>query len=263
MFIRRVGIFFLLILSLFLESCSFEDAKTSAYRIGIDSSWFPVDFQEKNPFVLGFTEELLLEISRMTGMKFEKINANWNTLLPDLKKEKYDAVLSSLPPYNFNLGQYEFSEPFLEIGPVLITGIDSKYKDLEQMKLKIVGLLLGSKDIMIVQKYPDIIIQMFDSYSEMLSQLEKGAVDGAIIQLVPAVGYLNDTFYDKLKIATPPLNKEALRLVTLKDKNDFLRKKFDKALNKLKNKKTYQNLLKKWNLTLGYVVRESNLRKEG
>lgn len=237
-------------LGLFFTNCSTGKGSDGAYRIALDTNWYPLNFQEKNAYVLGFTDDLLFEISRISGLQFEKITTNWDMLLPGLQKEKYDAVLSSLPPYNFNKAQYDFSEGFLSVGPVLVTNPQAKFASLAEMKQKIIGILSGSRDIMLVQRYPDVLIRMFDSNPEMLAELERNGVDGAIIEVIPAVGYLNDVFYQKLKMATPPLNDQALRLVTVTGKNTTLQRSFNKALAKLKKNKTYQKLLVKWNLTL-------------
>ncbi len=246
-FFKSLTIFLFAVL---LQSCSSEDGgDRGAYRIAVDPNWYPVNFQDKISFVAGFTDDLLLEISRVGGLRFEKVSSNWDTLFSGLKKKDYDGVLSVLAPYNFNRAQYDFSGDFLEIGPVLITAPKAKFHKLSEMNMKIVGILSGSRDIMIIQKYPQVLIRMFDTSPEMLAELEKGSIDGVVAERILAAGYLNDTFYQKLKIQEP-LNNQAIRLVSLKGEQSPLQRKFDKTLQKLKRSKTYQKLLDKWNLTV-------------
>lgn len=232
-------------LMLLLFGCSHNGGRPS-YTIAVDPNWYPIDFKDKTPYVSGFTDELLLEISRNSTLRFEKVTANWDTLFSCLKNEKYDAVLSTLAPYNFNTAEYDFSNSLLDIGPVLITVPSAKMRSMEDMNQKIIGIISGSRDIVLLQKSPDIIIRMFDNPAEMLLEVERGGVDGALLPVIPANSYINDGFYQQLMVASPPLDNQGLRLITLKGKQNQLQKAFNSALQKLKRKKTYQKLLKKW-----------------
>jgi len=238
---------FLLIsfLMLFCFSCSHNGGRPS-YTIAVDPNWYPIDFKDKTPYVSGFTDELLLEITKNSNLRFEKVSANWDTLFSSLKNEKYDAVLSSLPPYNFNMAEYDFSNSFLDTGPVLITIPNAKLHSIEDMNQKIIGIISGSRDIVLLQKSPDIIVRMFDNPAEMLLEVKRGAVDGALLPMISANGFINDGFHKEIMIATPPLDNQGLRLISLKGKQNQLQKAFNSALQKLKRKKTYQKLLKKW-----------------
>lgn len=243
--------YLLLVISFFallLNSCSNMGGGTG-YTICIDPNWYPIDFKDKTSYVSGFTEELLLEMTKVSSLRFEKTSANWDTLFSCLKQEQCDAVLSALQPYNFNMAEYDFSNSFLDIGPVLITLPNSKMHSMEDMNQKIIGILSGSRDIVLLQKSPNIIIRMFDSAPEMLTEVERGGVDGALLSSVPAASSLNDGFYKKIVIASPPLDNQGLRLITVKGKHTHLQKAFNSALQKLKRKKIYQKLLLKWGLS--------------
>jgi len=236
--------------SLFLlQSCGCSTEKAGGYRIAIDPNWYPLNFAERDVYVLGFTEDLLLEISRLSNMRFEKMVVNWDTLYSGLKGGQYDALLSALPPYQFNQAIYEFSQDFLGIAPVLLTEKAAKYQSFGDLSGKMAGVLSDSPTILLVQKYPDILIRTFNSYPEMLEALEGGAIDAGVMERLSAVGYLNDNFYGRLKIAGSPLSDQAIRLIVLKDKNEKLLRTFDQALSKLKKNKTYDKLLLKWGLS--------------
>lgn len=78
-------------------------------RVGIDPNWSLNNFQEKTSFVNGYTDELLLDISRDSGIEFQKMRANGDSLLENLQHDQYDVIISSLPLYNFNTAKYDFS----------------------------------------------------------------------------------------------------------------------------------------------------------
>ncbi|HAB99552.1 MAG TPA: hypothetical protein DCE71_07015, partial [Parachlamydiales bacterium] len=107
--------FFLVFL---IGSCS--AGKRPTFRIGVDPNWYPLNFEAFQPYVNGFTEDLLLEVSKYAGVDFIKMEANWDSLLDGLHEKEYDAVLTSLPAYQFNQMKYDFSKNFLDLGPVLV-----------------------------------------------------------------------------------------------------------------------------------------------
>lgn len=239
---------FFVIVSLFLSSCGCE-SKGKVVRIGIDPDWYPVSFGAQQSFVNGYTEELLLEAARYTGIDFEKYSANWDNLLEGLKKKKYDAVLSSLPPYNFNQAQFDFSENFLRLGPVLIVPIGSSRNDLNKMSGELVGVLTGDPAVLVLNQHPDIILRNYASIPELLDSIANGEVEGGLLNQIPATAYVKDLYSNKLKIVDGPLTDAGLHLVSLKDKNHHLIQQFNKAIAQMEKKKKLQSLQQKWHLS--------------
>lgn len=244
-----VKVLFISVLFLSLQSCSCSrESLQGSKRIGVDPNWYPLDFGAQEPYVNGYTEELLLKIARHSGMQFERLGSNWDSLLQGLKEEKYDAILTSLPPYEFNRAQFDFSENFLEVGPVLIVAEKNKEKSLAKMKGEEIGLLTGDRSMAELQKYPDLIPRFYPSIPELLNAVAQGNIEGALLSQIPAINYVRDLYPGKLQIASSPLNQEGLHLVTLKGKHKSLIKSFDQALEQMQRKKKLQTLQKKWNL---------------
>lgn len=242
----RFILYFLLVS--FLSSCGCgTDLGFSRLKIGIDPSWYPLDI-EANSYLNGFTEEFLMEIAFGEKMQFERVSVNWDVLLDGLREKKYDAVLTSLPPYGFNEAKYDFSSPILRLGPVLVVGVDSKETDLAKMNENIIGFIANSSSEGLLQKHPNVLIRSFASIAEMLDAAALGEIDGALLDQIPAVNYVNDLYAGKLKIASAPLNEAGIRLVALKGKHRGLINSFDQGLEALAKKQKLDPLLKKWNL---------------
>jgi len=232
--------------AIFLPGCGNGGGK--GLRIGIDPNWYPQNFQGQEAYVNGYVEELLLEISKYSGLEFQRVNANWDTLLDGLHHHRYDAVLSSLPPYNFNTAKYDFSRDFLNVGPVLITKINSEAQELKDMTDKVIGILSVDQQLLIMQKYPDILIRNYNLASDALAALKNREVEGVIIDRLTAISFLRGIYAGQLKVAGGPLNDLSLRLVTMKDAHSGDLKKFNKSLQYLAKKKKLQKLQKKWRL---------------
>lgn len=240
--------YFLLLISFFLSACSCNNMSGERFRIGVDPTYAPLNFEEQQPYVNGYVEELLLDVAKFSGMSFEKVNANWNNLLEGLDQGQYDAVLSSMPAYNFNLAKYEFSENFLALGPVVVVPSNANYSDLKDLSGELVGVITGDPSVLVVEQYPEVIIRGYNSIPELLDAVANGEIEAAVIDRLPALNYVRDLYAGRLKIATAPLTPVGLRLVTPKGKATKFMRLFNQALEQMKKKKELEALQKKWNL---------------
>lgn len=237
-----------LILACFFSLSGCDGKKSPGYQIGIDPMWYPVDFGNLNNNVLGFSTEMLKTISRYEHIDFSVLYTNWDSLLQGLSAEKYEGALSSLHPYSFNLNVYDFSDSYLPLGPVLVVPTSSSYTSLSEIHKKPVAALAQSSSILLLDTYPDIFIYSSNSVPEVINQLQSGQVVGALLPFLTAKAYTQGSFQSQLKIVTAPLNDEGLRLITLKNKNPLLIKKFNKGLEKMKKDGNYDLLLTDWKL---------------
>lgn len=238
--------FILLLAVVLCGGCA--DKPKEKIKIGIDSSWYPLNFGPQTAYVEGFIDDLLQEVAHHMKVEFEKIPISQSNLYMGLKENRYNAVLTSLPPYTFNVAKYDFTQNFLRVGPVLIVPADAKYKKLGQMEGMTVGMIVGNDVTVILQKYPDIRTRSYMSNIELLNAVVSGDVSGAFLDRIPAVGYTSDLYNGKLKIATIPLNDTGIHLIAEKGKQEELVKSFNDSITFLKKKKFYRDLLQKWSL---------------
>jgi len=236
-------VFFFLIL---LYGCTGSSLKN--YEIGVDPSWYPLNFQGRDPMVLGFSTELLQKVTEEEHLTLSLLSTNWDTLFSGLKEQKYQAILSSLYPYTFYQDQYDFSELYLAIGPVLLVKTSSLAKDLHDLQEKEVGILEGSTHALLLEKDPSILIRTFTSPPELLNALVQEQVDAALLPILLAEAYLQDLYQGKIHIISEPLTKEGLRLIALKGKAGELIHAFNQTLSSMQKTKEYEKLLAKWQL---------------
>jgi len=245
----RILLFFFAASLLFLSAggCTPQGSRSRPLQIGVDATWRPLDFGAQNPYVNGFVEELLLDFSAQAGLNLEKIPANSDSLFQGLKAGRYEAVLSSLSPYEFNKALYDFSYNFLDIGPVLVLP-EGTSKDLEAMSGEHIGVLSGDPAVLLLQKFEGLIVRNYPSIPTLLDAVVSGELEGAVLDRVAAGVYVGDLYSGKLKLSGVPLTEAGLRLIALKDKHPFLIAQFNKSLALLKKKKRLQALQRKWQL---------------
>lgn len=237
---------FLIVILLALLSCS--KSSNNGRRIGVDASWFPLEFGIRDNNVTAFSTELLTEIGKIEKIPFVKITVNWNDLMEGLQKDKYEAILSSMPPYIFNKALFDFSDIYLPLGPVLVVPVQSKITSLKDLDGKEIAVISDSTDALILEKSQGVLIRYYDTIPKALNEILSGTVDGAIIDIVSAVAFCRDLYQGQLKIVTDPLNDEGLRLITKRGSAPDLIKGFNAGLARMKKEGSYAKLLDKWGL---------------
>jgi polar amino acid transport system substrate-binding protein len=238
------SIFFAIFLLFCLTGC--EEKKIGPYEIAFDPIWYPLNFTQKENAISGFSTELLTAISKEERLILSLLSTNWDSLFFGLQNKQYQAVLSSLQPYNFNTNTYDFSECYLPLGPVLVLPANSPYASLSDIQGKEIGALTKSASILILESYPEILIQTYDTIPDIFNALLSGQISGALVPILSAQSYTQGSFQSELKIASSPLNEEGLRLITLKGQAPELIKRFNKGLEKIQKQGQYKPLLEHW-----------------
>lgn len=223
--------------------------KSEGYSIGVDASWYPLELAGKENNVLVFSIELLTEISKREKISLSVTDINWDSLLWGLRAHNYDAVLSSMQPYNFYEKLYSFSKLYLMTGPALVTRKESEMHTLGDLQDQEIAVVRGSSAALFLQRYPGIIIRPYATVPDALSALEAMIVDGAAIEILIAQSYVSDLFQNELKIASGPLTDQGLRMVTLKKMDPKLIQAFDRGLKAMIKDGSYDKLMVKWGLS--------------
>lgn len=237
--LKKISI--LLLLSL-LYCCG---SKNHPQKVALDPSWYPLDLEDRNAQLLGFSTEILQKVSKKIPLAKLTVDAHY--LLEDLLQGKYEAVLSSFPPYNFNKDRFDFSESYLMLGPVIVVDKSSNISSIKQLKGKAVGVL-SDATALLIESVPDVLIHQYSSKSQALEAVNLKVLDAALIDILSAYAYCEDLYQDKLKVGSLPLTNEALRLITIRNKNSSLIKTFNQEIHQLNESGEYQKMLNKWGL---------------
>lgn len=237
------------------RSCSSEQIhRKEIYTIGRASSWYPIQLYGRERKLVAFSNDLLAAIAQEHRVRFEWIEANPQTLMEGLELENYDFVIANVRPNIINEDHYDFSELVYELGPVLIVRYDSKFKSLEEMNSKSVGITSGFSTIFNAIRTAgaatfDPFIVTFDSANRALDALVSDQVDGVIMPAMAAYTATQGLYAGKLKVVTPPLNDEGLRVIALKDSHlDVILDEIDASVNRMRTDGTYEALISKWDL---------------
>ena len=157
-------------------------------------------------------------------------------------------MLSSVQPHPFNERQFHFSRLFLKTGPVLIVKKQVQKEVIEKMMRKEIAVDSRIHEALLIEHYPEAIVRFYDIIPEALNEVVSDRIDGAIVNYIPAISFVQDLYKKELKIASLPLDNTGLRMVALKDKQRELMKIFNEGLDTLKREGVYEKLALKWGL---------------
>ena len=234
----RLLVLFLIVL---ISSCSSTGKKE--IRIGVDPGWHSINSYGQVQKINGFVEELLMDLAGESGCVFVRVATNWDSLTDDLLKGRIDAVISTMPPYNFNHARFAFSKNILDLGPVCVVPASSSVK-VKNLEGKRIGVLADDQNIQFVQKIPNVIMHEAATIPALLDLIIKEELDAAILDRLLVLSYVQNLYSGKLKVIEPPLSEFGLHFVALKKEES----KQIAAWNKLLKKKKIKALQEKWQL---------------
>ena len=244
-----LGICLLVSAFLFTNGCE-RAFMERTYRIGRDTTFAPLNFLGKEKNLVGFIDDLIYSIAYIENFGVDLGTSPRGRMEENLRRGIYDGVITLEAPTSRLAQMYEFSDPFYDLGPVLIVPIDSDAESLDDMRSKVIGIERTASIIYNVPEIPDIIFTPFENILFAFRNLSEGHIDGVIMDAFPASEYLETFYKGMLKVIPPPLTEHGLRLMTLKTPNgNDLVKRFNDGLKKMREESEYNAILEKWRLT--------------
>lgn len=153
--------------------------QTRSLKVSNQTAWGPMDYAISGE-PRGYAIDLLKELSRSTGLKFEFINGfTWNELLQQYTDGSLD-VLHSLQNNNQGYATGAFSDPIYQLPFAIVTSKRfGKIESLKELDGKRLAILSGWSIIPEFRsKYPQIELVEFSNINDSVNALKAGTVDG-------------------------------------------------------------------------------------
>jgi ABC-type amino acid transport substrate-binding protein len=136
----------------------------------------------------GFEWELFQELGKRMGIpKVDYEITEWSTLIPGLKASRWDIIFSAMSATQERIqgAGIEFSNPYFLLIDHVIVKDDSPIKTMDDLKGKILGTTLGTKDSlnahMLVDQGKAGSVLDFNTFGEPFVALQNGQVDAVIL----------------------------------------------------------------------------------
>ncbi|MBR8462521.1 transporter substrate-binding domain-containing protein [Campylobacter sp. faydin G-105] len=246
-----------LIMTLAFVGCSSENtkqeqnkvenvvAKEQVIKLGTSADYQPFEFIDDKNQITGFDVDLVAEIGKKIGVKFQIQNISFDGLIPAIKTGKIDAIASAMSETPERAMSIDFTKPYYNTENLFIRKKGSDVSE-ENLKDKKIGVQLGTVQEMAAQKITDKVVPADAPVSSILA-LKSGKIDVVLIDSSIGYGYLkqNDDLEEFLKL---PDGSNGFSIAFDKGKHTELITKINKALDELKKDGTFDALLAKYDL---------------
>lgn len=224
-----------------------EIQEKELYRVAQDSSWDRTPLAKIARNFQAFTGDLLTVIATEEKIQIQQMFMVSEKLEEGLRDKHYEAIFTTLMPNDRNRVSFDFSDSFYDLGPVLVTRIDSKINGLNDLSSSKLGIARDTPGYITLVQSSQINIISYDSAFEMVNDLMIGELDAVMMEGMVASNLVRGIHRKELRIASRTLSDEGVRLVVLKGQNQRLFKAFNEGLNRLQGDK-YDELIRKWEI---------------
>jgi len=201
----------------------------------------------KNNQISGIVGDMLQEVSKLSGLKFEVVEArDWNELFISFKQQEIDVL-----PITYKLNEREkyalFGEPYFNLSlSIFVREGDSKLNSLSALRGKRVAMVKHSTYSNIVAaKYPTLSIVDTVDIEHSLSLLLNNEVDAVLgIGVVTEQVIVDGLYQGILRISQTQIKPRALHFMSLKNK-PLLHSIVNKSLRAI-NKQAMARIIDKW-----------------
>lgn len=257
---------FVIVLLLLLSACGTRDTEVSTATISpnqedtppdnvlhltvaTDATFPPMEFLDEDKEIAGFDIELLNAIAERQQLEITYKNTAWEDILSGLDSGEYDAVISAVTIEPELKEQYDFTDPYVDTGPIIVVRADEKdisaRSDLER---RTIGIRRDSVGATVVDDIQGSEIKEFETIDRAFVALRSGALDAVVVDLIVAADFavISDQFGGELEIVGKPLTEEPCGVVVRKGEQTEFVRRFNEGLRQIKDDGTYDKIYTRW-----------------
>lgn len=224
------------------------DLKGQKVRVGSDITYPPFEFPDKTTGEpTGFDIEMVKDLCQRLNCVPEFIPTGYDGIFVALAAKEFDMVASGSTITAERAKIVDFSYPYMVYGQILLlrSADVQKYATADAAKGKPIGSQLGTtNEKTAVDTYGDANVKRYDTFDLAVVALLNGDVDGVVIDLPSAVGFM-EQYPGKLAFGPNLTTGEALGMVFQKG-DTVLVPAFNAALARFKADGAYAKLYDKW-----------------
>ena len=229
---------------------SLQDLKrTGTMVMGLDDSFPPMGFRDKNNEIVGYDVDLAKEVAKRLGVTLKLQPIDWSTKEQELNTKKIDCIWSGFTMTKERTEAMAFKGAYLDNAQVAIVRNDSGIKNLSDLSGKLIGVQAGSSAWEAVSADTNFLnsikgVVEFEENLTALNDLGIGNIDAVVMDLVVAEYTIKQAEYPYVILEQGLANEEygvAFR------KNDVkLRDEVQKILEEMQNDGTVDSICKQW-----------------
>jgi polar amino acid transport system substrate-binding protein len=243
---RKIALPFLLCaLCVLVAGSALAAGKT--YTVATDATWPPMEMVDAQKNIVGFDIDYLTAAAKEAGFTVVFKNTAWDGIFAGLEAGNYDIIASSVTITDERKKTYDFSDPYIEVGQILVVPKGEKATSLAGMKGKKVGAQIGTTGAFEIKKVDGVEMKTYDEIGLAFEDMASGRIAGVVCdEPVAAQFALQKAEYKaKFQIVGQPFTTEAYGFVVKKG-NKELTSLLNKGIAAVKSKKLDEKFRQTW-----------------
>ncbi|MEO5291351.1 amino acid ABC transporter substrate-binding protein [Limosilactobacillus sp. WILCCON 0053] len=229
--------------------------KSGKLTIGVDDSFVPMDFRQKNGKLVGYDVDLSRAVCKVLGLKADFQSIDWSMKETELKNGTIDVIWNGYTATPARRKRIAFSRVYELSGQSLVVKKDSGINKLADMQGKILGVQQSSTAQTDLNKYPQVLKNYIKDRKPILYQdnesafldLQAGRIQGVLAGTEYAGYYATHIAHSSnYKLITTDQFPQDRVAVGMRKGDVTLRKKINYALGVLQKNGTLRRINKKW-----------------
>ncbi|ACS86062.1 arginine ABC transporter substrate-binding protein [Musicola paradisiaca] len=237
-----------IILAALLAGLSVSASATDTLRFATEASYPPFESVDASNQIVGFDIDLANALCKQIQATCTFSNQAFDSLIPGLKFRRFDAVIAGMDITPERQQQVSFTQPYYENSAMFIAQKD-KIANVAALSGKRVGVQNGTThQKFLLDKHKDITVVPYDSYQNAVLDLKNGRLDAVFGDTAVVNEWLKQN-QGLAAVGDKVADKDYFGIglgIAVRQNNDELVKKFNAALNTIKQDGTYQAIYKKW-----------------
>ncbi len=213
--------------------------------IGTDATFPPMEYLDTNEILIGYDIDLGNRIASELGVEAEFKNIPWDNLFDALLNNEVDIVISAVTITDERKLTYDFSDPYINAGQVIITQrSNSDINSVADLAGKKIAVQADTTNEDQARQYTreDLVLR-YDNFIDATQALIEGKADAIFSDLTNAKGIIEEN--PTLKIAGPPFTSEFYGIVFRQNEEDLV-EKINNILDKLRQQGYLLYLQQQW-----------------
>ncbi|MHC9536749.1 amino acid ABC transporter substrate-binding protein [Dellaglioa sp. BT-FLS60] len=228
--------------------------KKGTVVIGIDDSFVPMTFRQKDGKLVGYDVDLAKKVFKKYGLKVDFQTIDWSMKETELKNGTIDLIWNGYTKTTARAKTVAFSRTYLTNKQVLVTKKASKITSFAKMQHKILGVQSGSAGFDSLNLHPRILkdtIQnkepvQYDSFDNAFIDLNADRIQGLLIDDVYASYFIkHQADSDAYNVIDGKFKTEDFA-VGMRKSDKTMRLKINTAITDLQKKGQLEKINQKW-----------------
>jgi polar amino acid transport system substrate-binding protein len=223
---RRVALTGLILMLLALGALTGCQAGSDTIVVATDATWPPMEYVDENKEIVGYDIDLMNAVAESAGIEIEFKNVAWDGIFAGLAAGEYDAIISSVTITEERQEKYDFSEPYINAGQIVIVKADSDISGPDALSGSTVGAQIGTTGAIEIENMDGVELKEYDEIGLAFEDLVAGRIDAVVCDTPVAADFAlqREEYKAALKIVGESFTEEYYGILVQQGNSDLLDK---------------------------------------